>query len=41
MSWSKHNAAVGLGELAVREAAKGALLCEDFQLMPDPLFKVT
>ena len=31
---------VGLGSLTVWEAAKGALLCEDFQKMPDPLFKV-
>ena len=40
MSWCKDSASVSLGGLTVREAAKGALLCEEFQKMPDPLFKV-
>ena len=40
MSWYKDSASVGLGGLTVREAAKGALLCEEFQKMPYPLFKV-
>ena len=43
VSWFSLNfsASVGLGGLTVREVAKGALLCEDFQPMLDPLFKVT
>ena len=40
MSWCKDSASVGLSGLTVREAAKGVLLCEEFQKMPDPLFKV-
>ena len=31
MSWEKALAAVGLAGLTPQEAAKGALLCEDFQ----------
>ena len=37
MSWKKDSAAVGLAGLTPAEAAKGALLCEEFQNMPDPL----
>ena len=37
MSWQKQAAAVGLAGLSPREAALGALCCEQFQLMPDPL----
>ena len=37
MSWKKDSAAVGLAGLTPVEAAKGALLCEEFQNMPDPL----
>ena len=37
MSWRKDSAAVGLAGLTPAEAAKGALLCEEFQNMPDPL----
>ena len=37
MSWKKDSAAVGLAALTPAEAAKGALLCEEFQKMPDPL----
>ena len=40
MSWSKDSTSVFLGSLTVWEAAKGALLCEEFQMMPDPLLKV-
>ena len=40
MSWCKDSTAVSLSGLTVHEAAKGALLCEEFQKMPDPLFKV-
>ena len=40
MSWCKDSTSVGLSGLTVCEAAKGALLCEEFQKMPDPLFKV-
>ena len=40
MSWCKDSTSVGLSGLTVQEAAKGALLCEEFQKMPDPLFKV-
>ena len=36
MSWEKASAAVGLAGLTPWEAAKGALLCKDFQKMPDP-----
>ena len=37
MSWKKDSAAVGLARLTPVEAAKGTLLCEEFQNMPDPL----
>ena len=37
MSRKKDSAAVGLAGLTPAEAAKGALLCEEFQNMPDPL----
>ena len=37
MLWKKDSAAVGLAGLTPEEAAKGALLCEEFQNMPDPL----
>ena len=37
MSWKKDSAVVGLAGLTPAEAAKGALLCEEFQNMPDPL----
>ena len=37
MSWTKDSAAVGLAGLTPVEAVKGALLCEEFQNMPDPL----
>ena len=37
MSWKKDSAAVGLAGLTPVEAVKGALLCEEFQNMPDPL----
>ena len=37
MLWKKDSAAVGLAGLTPAEAAKGALLCEEFQNMPDPL----
>ena len=37
MSWKKDSAAVGLAGLTPAKAAKGALLCEEFQNMPDPL----
>ena len=37
MSWKKDSAAVGLAGLTPSEAAKGALLCAEFQNMPDPL----
>ena len=37
MSWQKQAAAVGLAGLSPCEAALGALCCEQFQLMPDPL----
>ena len=37
MSWKKDSDAVGLAGLTPVEAAKGALLCEEFQNMPDPL----
>ena len=37
MLWKKDSAAVGLAGLKPVEAAKGALLCEEFQNMPDPL----
>ena len=37
MSWKKDSAAVGLAGLTPAEAAKGALLCAEFQNMPDPL----
>ena len=37
MSWKKDSAAVSLAGLPTVEAAKGALLCEEFQNMPDPL----
>ena len=40
MSWQKQAAAVGLAGLSTREAALGALYCEQFQLMPDPLARV-
>ena len=40
MLWCKDSTLVGLSGLTVCEAAKGALLCEEFQKMPDPLFKV-
>ena len=36
MSWEKALAAVRLAGLTPQEVAKGALLCEDFQKMPDP-----
>ena len=36
MSWEKASAVVGLAGLTSWVAAKGALLCEDFQKMPDP-----
>ena len=36
MSWKKASAAVGLAGLTPREAAKGALMVEEFQKMPDP-----
>ena len=36
MLWKKASAVVGLAVLTPREAAKGALLCEDFQKMLDP-----
>ena len=37
MSWKKDSAAVGLAGLTPSEAEKGALLCAEFQNMPDPL----
>ena len=37
MAWQKQSAEVGLAGLTPREAALGALYCEKFQLMPDPL----
>ena len=37
MLWKRDSAAVGLAGLSPAEAAKGALLCEEFQNMPDPL----
>ena len=37
MAWQKQSAAVGLAGLTPHEAALGALCCEQFQLMPDPL----
>ena len=37
MSWKKASPAVGLAGLTPAEAAKGALLCEEFQKMPNPL----
>ena len=37
MSWKKDSAAVGLAGLTHSEAVKGALLCAEFQNMPDPL----
>ena len=37
MSWQKQAAVEGLAGLSPREAALGALCCEQFQLMPDPL----
>ena len=37
MAWQKQSAAVGLAGLTPREAALGALCCEQFQLMPNPL----
>ena len=37
MSWKKDSAAVGLAGLTPAEAVKDALLCEEFQNMPDPL----
>ena len=37
MSWKKDSACVGLAGLMPAEAAKEALLCEEFQNMPDPL----
>ena len=37
MLWKKDSAAVGLAGLTLVEAAKGALLCQEFQNMPDPL----
>ena len=40
MSWCKDSTSVSLSGLTVREAAKGVLLSEEFQKMPDPLFKV-
>ena len=40
MSWQKQAAAVGLAGLSPHEAALGALCCEQFQLMPDPLARV-
>ena len=36
-SWKKASATVGLAGLMPYEAAKGALMCEDFQNLPDPL----
>ena len=40
MSWQKQAAVVGLAGLSSHEAALGALCCEQFQLMPDPLARV-
>ena len=40
MAWQKQSAAVGLAGLTPREPALGALCCEQFQLMPDPLARV-
>ena len=37
MAWQKQSAAAGLAGLIPHEAALGALCCEQFQLMPDPL----
>ena len=37
MSWSKKLVAVGLGGMTPKEAARGALTMEDFQLIHDPL----
>ena len=37
MSWQKQAAVVGLAGLSPCEEALGALCCEQFQLMPDPL----
>ena len=37
MSRKNDSAVVGLAGLTPAEAAKGALLCEEFQKMPDPL----
>ena len=39
-SWKKASAAVGLAGLTPREAAKGALMCKDFQNLPDPFSNV-
>ena len=36
MSWEKASAVVGLAGFTPWEAAKGALLCKDFQKIPDP-----
>ena len=36
MSWKKESARVGLAGLIPREAVKGALLCPDFQNIPEP-----
>ena len=37
MSWKKESAKLGMAGLIPRETAKGALMCEVFQKMPDPL----
>ena len=37
MSWQKQAAVVGLAGLSPHEAALGALCCEQFQLVPNPL----
>ena len=37
MAWQKQSAKVGLAGLTPCEVALGALYCEQFQLMPNPL----
>ena len=37
MSWAKESAVAGLGGMMPREAARGALMLEDFQLIHNPL----
>ena len=37
MAWKKESAAVGLAGLSPLKQHLGALCCEQFQMMPDPL----